>query len=540
MQRNVFLFGGLMVSANSTRSGTRVSGSALNRLAAGSGTAQRNLRLALVVIAAAQLMVTLDVTIVNVALRHIQVALGFSDTNLEWVVNAYALAFGGLLLLGGRSGDLLGRRRIFVCGIALFTLASLAGGFAPDQAWLLTARAVQGVGAALAAPTALALIATTFPAGEQRNRAMGVYAAMTACGGAVGLVAGGILVTYTSWRWVLFVNVPIGAAIVLLAGRALPESARIAGRLDLPGAITGSLAIASLVYGLSNAATDEHGVSHWGDTNVVFALVAAGVLLAVFFVIEARSDHPLVPGRVLRSRDRSGDYVISLCAGLVIFSTFFFLTLFIQQVWGYSPMRTGLAYLPMIVLMLLAAAAASHLVSRIGARPLLLGGAGLASVAMLWLSRLTEHSSYAGGLLGPSMMFGLGLGSLFVAMSLIGLEHVTEADHGVASSLLSTGRQVGGSVGLAVLGTVAWTAVSGSVRSQTTAAAGHMAVLARSMPPARAAKAIASWRTAAINHAIASGFARAYLVAAGVALLALLITVIVIRTRREDLADVVS
>ena len=526
-------------------SSSMLPGRAVGRAGAGAGTVApegrvpRRPGLALVVIAAAQLMVTLDVTIVNVALRHIQVALGFSDMNLEWVVNAYALAFGGLLLLGGRSGDLLGRRRVFVAGIMVFTAASLAGGFAASQAWLLTARAVQGAGAAMAAPTALALIAVTFPAGLPRNRAMGVYAAMTACGGAVGLLAGGVLVTYASWRWVLFVNVPVGAVIVLLAGRALPESGRVPGRFDVPGAVIGSLGLVSLVYGLSNASAGEDGVSHWGDTKVAGSLAAAVVLLAAFAVIEARSDHPLVPGRVLRSRDRAGDYVISLCAGLVVFGTFFFLTLFLQQVWGYSPVKTGAAYLPMIVLMLAGAAAASHLVSRVGARPLLFAGAGLTSVALLWLSRLTEHSHYAAGLLGPELVFGLGLGFLFVPMSLVGLEHVAEQDDGAASSVLSTARQIGGSVGLAVLGTVAWSAVSGSVHAQADAAAHRLAVVAGTMPPGQAARTIAAWRTAAVDHAVASGFARAYLVAASVALLALLITVIVIRTRRQDLTDTV-
>ena len=229
-------------------------------------------------------MVVLDATIVNVALPHIQTALHFSGTNLEWVVNAYALAFGGLLLLGGRSGDLLGRRRVFIAGILLFSLASLLGGFATDQAWLLTARVVQGIGGAFAAPTALSLIAVTFPEGPPRNRAMGVYAAMSVAGGAVGLIAGGLLVQYLDWRWVLFVNVPIGLVVAFLATRVLPESERRAGQFDLPGAITGTLGLAALVYGLSNAATSQNGVSHWGDTKVIVSLVASVVLLVAFGV----------------------------------------------------------------------------------------------------------------------------------------------------------------------------------------------------------------------------------------------------------------
>ena len=244
-------------------------------VAGSSGAPSRRLGLALAVIATAQLMVVLDATIVNVALPHIQTALGFSGTNLEWVVNAYALAFGGLLLLGGRSGDLLGRRRIFIAGILLFTLASLLGGFATDQAWLLTARVVQGIGGAFAAPTALSLIAVTFPEGPPRNRAMGVYAAMSVASGAVGLMAGGLLVEYATWRWVLFVNVPIGLIVAFLATRVLPESTRRRGQFDLPGAITGSVGLGALVYGLSYAATTPNGVSHWGDTKVIVSLVAA-------------------------------------------------------------------------------------------------------------------------------------------------------------------------------------------------------------------------------------------------------------------------
>jgi len=250
----------------------------------------------LLVIATAQLMVVLDATIVNVALPHVQRALGFSGSGLEWVVNAYAVTFGGLMLLGGRAGDLLGRRRMFTAGLALFAAASLVGGFATSQAWLLTARAVQGVGAAVVAPAALALITTTFPEGPPRNRAMSVYATMSGAGGVVGLLAGGLLVTYASWRWVLFVNVPIGAIVALAAPKVLGESSRQRGQFDLPGAVTGTGGVAALVYGLSNAATSPDGVSHWGDAKVVAALAGAAVLLAAFAVIETRSDHAPAAG----------------------------------------------------------------------------------------------------------------------------------------------------------------------------------------------------------------------------------------------------
>jgi EmrB/QacA subfamily drug resistance transporter len=491
----------------------------------------RRLGLALAVIATAQLMVVLDATIVNVALPHIQNALHFSDTNLEWVVNAYALAFGGLLLLGGRSGDLLGRRRIFVFGIMLFTVASLLGGFATSQAWLLGARVLQGIGGAFAAPTSLSLIAVTFPEGRQRNRAMGVYAAMSISGAAVGLIAGGLLTTYADWRWVFFVNVPIGLLVALLAPRVLGESERRPGRFDLPGAITGSLGLAALVYGLSNAATDSHGVSHWGDTKVVASLAAAAVLLVAFAFIEARSKHALVPVRVLRSRDRTGSYLISLCVGTAMFGMFFFLTLFVQTVWGFSALRTGLSYLPMVATIMAASAFASQLVSRIGARALVITGSAIAAGGMFWMSRLTEHSTYAGGLLGPMMITGFGMGLIFVPMSLVALARVPNSDAGVASSLLNTGQQVGGSIGLALLGTVAWSAVASNLRS-VAAAAAHAP--AAHLTPAAAQAA----QTAVAHHALAYGFSRGYLLSAAISLLALVISVAMIRIKREELSGV--
>ena len=496
--------------------------------------APRRLGLALAVIATAQLMIVLDATIVNVALPHIQTALGFSDTNLEWVVNAYALTFGGLLLLGGRSGDLLGRRRVFIAGILVFSLASLLGGFATDQAWLLTARAVQGVGAAFAAPTALSLIAVTFPEGPPRNRAMGVYAGMSIAGGAVGLLASGVLLTYLDWRWVFFVNVPIGLAVALLAPRVLGESERRRGQFDLPGAITGSLGLAALVYGLSSAATGQNGVSHWGDTKVIVSLVAAVVLLVAFAIIEVRSRSALVPVRVLRSRDRSGAYLISLCIGTALFGMFFFLTLFVQNVLGYSPLKTGVAYLPMVAMILVATAASSQLVSRIGARPLMIAGSAAGAGGMLWLSRVTEHSHYVSGLLGPMLLTATGLGLLFAPLLLVSLTKVAKNDTGVASSLFNVGQQVGGAVGLAVLGTVAWSAVANSLRSQAAAAA----ATAKTATVHLSAAQQAALAKAASNHALAHGFSQGYVVSAGIMALALVITLVVVRVKREDLSGI--
>jgi len=488
--------------------------------------APRRLGLALAVIATAQLMIVLDLNIVIVALPHIQTALGFSGTNLEWVVNAYAVAFGGLLLLGGRSGDLLERRRVFIGGLLLFVLASLFGGLATDQAWLITARAVQGVGAAMVAPTALSLIAVTFPEGPERNRATAVYSAMAILGSVVGLVAGGLLVTYASWRWVMFVNVPIGLVVAALAVRVLPATGRRAGRFDLPGAITATAGVAALVYGLSNAATTPDGVSHWGDTKVVASLTAAVVLLAAFVAIEIRSADPLLPGRVLRSRDRVGAYLISLCTGTGLLGMFFFLTLFIQDVLGYSALKTGVAYLPWVPAVLVTTVVAQQAVTRVGARPLLAAGALISAGGMLWLSRITEHSTFAGGVLGPELVLGAGLGLLFVLIFLVGLFRVSDNDAGVASGLVNVGQQVGGSIGLAVVGTVAWSAVASSVRSQAAAAA-------------RAGVHVsAALRTQMYDHALATGFSRGYLVSAGVLALAVIIALAVMRIRRQDLSGV--
>ena len=489
------------------------------------GTAESSrLGLALVVIASAQLMVVLDATIVNVALPHVQRALGFSGSGLEWVVNAYAVTFGGLLLLGGRAGDRLGRRRVFVAGLLLFSGASFLGGFATSQWWLLTARAVQGAGGAVIAPTALSLITTNFPEGESRNRAMGVYSAMAGGGGAVGLLLGGLLTTYVSWRWVLFVNVPIGLLVAAAAPRVLAESPRRPGRIDVAGAVTVTAGVALLVYGLSRAATGQDGISHWGDTPVLVSLAAAVVLVVSFVLVELRSSDPLLPMRVLADRNRSGAYLIMLCTGTAMFGMFFFLTLFVQTVLGYSAVRSGAAFVPFTAGIVIAAALASQLTARIGARPLILAGATLSAAGMFWFSRLTEHAGYPGQLLGPILVTSFGLGLLFVPLSLVALHNVEEQHAGVAASLLNTGQQVGGAIGLAALGTIAWTAVADNLRTARAAiAAGHQ-------PAASPAQLTA--------HALATGFARGFAVAAGIALAGLLIALATIRVRRQDLTGI--
>ena len=486
------------------------------------------LGLALFVIATAQLMVVLDSAIVNVALPHIQHALGFTGSGLEWVVTAYAVTFGGLLLLGGRSGDLLGRRKIFIAGLVLFSVASLLGGFATSQAWLLAARAVQGVGGAMIAPTALALITTTFPEGSQRNRAMGVYAAMSGGGAAVGLVAGGLLTTYLSWRWVMFVNVPIGIITAILAGYVLTESTRRRGRFDLPGAITSTAGVALLVYGLSNASTDQHGVSHWTDGKVVVSLAAAVVLLVSFAFIEWRSSHALMPLRILENRSRTGAYLVMLCLATAMFGVFFFLTIFVQEVLGYSALRSGLAFLPFAGTIVLMSGIVSQVIGRIGARPLMIAGTTIGAVGFYWFSHLTVHSQYVSGLLGPMLVTSFGFGLLFVPLSLVALNKVRGEDSGVASSLLNTGQQVGGAIGLAALGTVTWTAVSDNVKHQVAQAAAIAGRTGLHLPAAKSG--------VILHQALAVGISRGFLVAAGIVVLALVVVLVSIRLRRDDLA----
>jgi EmrB/QacA subfamily drug resistance transporter len=417
----------------------------------------RRLGLALGVISTVQLMVVLDTTIVNIALPSIRRDLHFSAPSLEWVITAYALTFGGLLLLGGRSGDLFGRRRMFMVGIAIFVVASLAGGLAQSEAWLIACRAAQGAGGAIASPTALSLIATTFPEGGPRNRAMGVYAAMSGAGSAVGLLAGGILVNYASWRWVLFVNVPIGVAVLALAPLVLSETGTRAGKLDLHGAVSVTAGMALLVYGLTNAAS--HG---WGTMGTVIPMILAGALLAGFIGIELRSRQPLMPLRIFKNRNRSGAYAIMLCVAASLFSMFFFLTQYLQNVLGYSPLKGGLAFLPLSFLIAGMAMLTSRLVTRVGPRLPMTAGPLVAAGGLFWLSKITAETSYL-GVLGPMLVLAVGLGLSFVPLTLTAVSGVRQQESGLASALLNTGQQIGGALGLAVLGTIAVT----TIRSQT-------------------------------------------------------------------------
>ena len=412
----------------------------------------RRLGLALFVIAAAQLMVVLDATITNIALPSIQTHLGVSAANLAWVVNSYALAFGGLLLVGGRTGDLFGRRRVFQVGIALFTLASLLGGLAPNEGLLIAARVLQGVGAALAAPSALALIATTFPVGKSRNTAMGVYAAMGGVGATVGLLMGGVLTDYLDWRWVFFVNIPIGL-LVLAGTRTLTEAQRHRGRLDVLSAISGTVGLIALVYGITRG-----GERGWTESLTIASFAFAAILLAALVLHQARVEHPMLPLRLFGDRTRSGSYITMLLIGSGMFATFYFLTLYMQFILGYSPVKTGFAYLPFSFGMALAAGVSSKLATHFA--PRLIAGPGLlvAAAGMFWFSTLQPDSSYTTRLAPAMFVTALGLGAAFVPMTLGAVHNVSQHDTGVASALLNTAQQIGGALGLAILATISTSA----------------------------------------------------------------------------------
>ncbi|NUS10527.1 MAG: MFS transporter [Streptomyces sp.] len=474
--------------------------------------------LALFVLTGAELMVVLDATIVNIALPSIRGALDISEGNLAWVVNAYALAFGGLMLLGGRAGDLFGRRRMFRGGIVFFTLASLLGGAAPNSAVLITARVLQGAGAAVAAPTALSLIATTFAEGKPRNRAMGLYAAMAGVGSAVGLILGGALTQYLDWRWVLLINVPIGIA-VLLGTSVLEEPRKVNGRLDASGAAVGTLGLVSLVYGITRA-----GIEGWGDTGTLICFALAVVLLPAFVVTQIRGVHPMLPINVLRDRNRGGAYVVLLCTGVGMFSTFYFTTLFQQQVLHYGAVKTGLCYLPFTAAMGLAATVSARLVSRVQPRVLLVAGLTLASCGMLILSTLRPWSTYTGGVLPGTIITALGLGSTFVPLTVLSVRGVQAHQSGSASAMLNTAQQVGGALGLATMTTLA------------------TALANRRMPHAgdQFVYGIKHHNRQLIFHAadaMTHGYTRGYLVSVGVFMVGALFAAVVLNAPPQDASE---
>jgi EmrB/QacA subfamily drug resistance transporter len=433
---------------------------------------------ALALLTTCQLILVTDATIVNVALPSIQRSLHFSASGLSWVVNAYTLAFGGLLLLGGRAGDILGHRRVFLAGIGLFTVASLLGGLATAPGWLLLGRAAQGVGAAFAGPGALALLATTFEEGPRRARALAAFAMAASAGMVVGLVLGGMLTAWASWRWVLFVNVPAGVAIMMCTPRLIGESPRRSGRFDLAGALTSTFGMTLLVYGFIRAAR-----SGWGEGLTVAALVAALVLLAAFLVIEDGVRQPLMPLRLLAGRDRAGAYAMRLLLTSAMVGMLFFLTLFVQNILGYGPLRTGFGFLPTTLALIAASRAVPRLLPRYGPRPVMTAGSVLCLVGMVWLTQASATSGYLTMILGPVLLFGAGTGLVAVAATFVALSAVPPGDSGAASGLLQSMQQVGGSLGVAVLVTAYATAdgpVSGIVHAFTTGVMLTIAMLATS------------------------------------------------------------
>jgi EmrB/QacA subfamily drug resistance transporter len=409
----------------------------------------------------AQLMVILDATIVNIALPSAQQALGFTNDNRQWVVTAYALAFGSLLLLGGRLGDLFGRKWTFVVGLIGFAAVSAIGGAAQTFGVLVAARALQGGFGAILAPSALGLLTTTFTDPDERGKAFGIFGAIAGGGAALGLLLGGILTEWLSWRWCLYVNllfaIPAAAsALVLLVNQPHPQRARI----DIPGVVCVTTGLFGLVFGFSNAETNG-----WGEPLTVFALAAGSALIVLFVVLERRVPHPLLPMRVVLDRDRGGAYLAIGISGAGMFGVFLFLTYYLQQTLGFSPIQTGLGFLPMsAAIMVTATTATTKLVPRVGPRPLVATGMALASVAMALLAQLQVDSAYAGHVLPPLLVMGVGLGLIFAPAMSTATLGVETSDAGVASAMVNTSQQIGGSIGTAVLSTI----FAGAVTSYAT------------------------------------------------------------------------
>ncbi|MEV7776428.1 MFS transporter [Kitasatospora sp. NPDC086791] len=465
---------------------------------------------ALVVLAVAQLTVVLDASIVNVALPSIQRDLHVADSDVQWIVNAYALAFGGFLLLGGRTADLLGRRRVFMTGLGLFAATSLLGGLAPTAGLLIAARVGQGLGAAIIAPAALSIVTTTFTEGAERHKALGIWGALAGAGGAIGVLLGGVLTEWAGWEWVMFVNVPICVVAGVLAPRFVRESrGHERTGIDLAGAalVTGGLSV--LVYALVDA--ERAG---WGSAGTIGLLSLSAVLLLVFALVELRLvEHPVMPLRIFRNRDLAGANAVSLLVGAALLSMFFFISLYLQQVLGFSALEAGLSYLPFSAASIVAAGAASQLVTRVGPKPILAGGLALTAVGLLLFTRVSADGTFAGDVLLPSVVAALGLGFSFVPVTIVAVSGVTPQESGLASGLINTTQQIGGALGLAVLSSVAHTRIG--------------ELLAGRQPDGPA-----------VADAMTEGFRLAFAVGAGFAVLGVLITLLAVpgadRPVRDD------
>ncbi|HWX96098.1 MAG TPA: MFS transporter [Solirubrobacteraceae bacterium] len=457
--------------------------------------------LALMLLAMTQFVIVIDASIVNIALPSIGRALSFSQTDLSWVVNAYTLTFGGFLLLGGRLADLMGRRRMFIVGLLVFSAASLAGGLAQSEPWLIAARAVQGLGGAIVSPAALSIITTTFADGEERNRAFGVWGAVAGAGGAAGVLLGGVLTSGLNWRWVLFVNVPIGLVCAFLAPRILLESrAETKTRsFDLPGAVTVTAGLSLLVYALVDAVN-----AGWGSTATLAKIAGALVLLALFVAIEMRQRAPLMPLSIFRLRTLRGADTVALLIGMSLFSMFFFVSLYMQQVLHYSALKAGLSYLPLAFGIILSAGAASAAVTRFGFKPVLLTGLLFVAGGLFWFSRVPPTGgSFVADVLGPSLLAAVGLGLSFVPVTIAAVTGTRPHEAGLASGLVNTAQQVGGALGLAILATVANSRTKGLLH-----AGQHD-----------------------LAFALTKGFERAFLVGTGFALIGAMLTVVMISSR---------
>lgn len=423
----------------------------------------------LVVLALAQFMVVLDVTIVNVALPDMQVELGFSPDNLQWVISAYTLAFGGFLLLGGRLGDVLGRRGVFTAGLVLFTVASLAGGLSSSQGLLIGARGIQGFGGALMSAAALSILTVTYAARRERNIALGIWGGLAGLGGTLGVVAGGLLVDALGWEWVFFVNVPIGLALLALTPSTVADSRVVSEgprSFDLAGALLGTGAVLALIYGVIRS--EPLG---WGSGEVVGSLVAGVALLVVFVVVEARSSAPLVPLRLFRSRSLSQSTVVLALNGGAFLAMFFLTAIFLQQGKGLSALETGLQFLPMGVAAIVGAMVASQLLPRFGTRPVQVASALIAMVGLLLLTQASADGSYVTELLPGFVLYGLGIMGVGVPAQITALSDVAHDDAGAASGVINTGYQVGGALGLAVISSLATSAATASLTDGASPAA---------------------------------------------------------------------
>jgi EmrB/QacA subfamily drug resistance transporter len=521
--------------------------------------AGKHLGWALVLISIAQLMVVLDATIANIALPFIGADLDIDQANLSWIVTGYALAFGGLLLLGGRLGDLYGRRKVFMIGLSIFAIASLLGGLATSEPMLLGSRGLQGFGAALASPAALALITTTFPAGPARNRAFAIYAAMSGAGAAVGLILGGWLTGLDSiggfdvsgWRLTFLINVPIGLAAAFLAPRFLGESESHPGQLDIPGAVTGTLGLLGVVFGLTRAGEAAHG---WGDPVTIAALVAGVFFLGLFAFVESRASHPLLPLRIFQNRTRATSFVAMMFAPAAMFSMFFFLSLFIQQVMGYSPLRAGFAFLPFSVGIVIGAALSSNLISRISARYIAGTGTLLAVVGLFGFSRISFNDSasavlqtvasggnaaegvnYWTSIMPFIVVMAIGMGMTFVPLTLTAVHHLRSEDSGIGSGVLNTMQQVGGALGLATLSTVSLHFVNNGKDTLVPQLSEQASALGldQQLSPDKLNELL---QFAAFQGTFLDGASNAFLVGAGMMLIASLVTWLFLDVKKEELA----